>query len=233
MSEPLYQSVYNAIVNRIADGHYAPGSMLPSEIDLGKELGVSQGTARKALIELELKGIVKRRQGRGTFVTLRTPENSLFHFFPLRTEDGEQVLPQLESETVTRRKAKAKEKKMLHDHPDTVFEINRIRSFNGKPLCHEVSVVPTELFPGIQERTPLPNALYVLYQHSFSCVIISAKENLRASVLGPEIAEKTNLDPMTPVIKAERRAYDLQDRLVELRTSTLITNDTSYFVQMD
>lgn len=233
MSEPLYRSVYNTIIKRITEGEYAPGSMLPSEFDLGAELSVSQGTARKALIELELKGIVKRRQGRGTFVTLRTPENSLFHFFPLRTDDGEQVVPEPVSETVTRRTATAKEKKLLHGHPDSVFVISRIRSFNGTPLCHEVSVVPVELFPGLQERSPLPNALYVLYQHAFSCVIISAKENLRASILGPEIAEKTNMDPMTPVITAERRAYDLLERLVELRTSTIITNDTSYFVQMD
>mgnify|MGYP001216096699 FL=1 len=233
MSEPLYRSVYNTIIKRIAEGEYAPGSMLPSEFDIGSELGVSQGTARKALIELELKGIVKRRQGRGTFVTLRTPENSLFHFFPLRTEDGEQVVPELVSETVTRRKATAKEKKVLHGQPDSVFVISRIRSFKGTPLCHEVSVVPVALFPGIQERSPLPNALYFLYQHSFSCVIISAKENLKAGVLGPEIAERMQMDPMTPVIISNRRAYDLLDRLVELRTSTIITNTTTYFVEMD
>ena len=233
VSEPLYRSVYNTIIKRIAEGEYAPGSMLPSEFDIGSELGVSQGTARKALIELELKGIVKRRQGRGTFVTLRTPENSLFHFFPLRTEDGEQVVPELVSETVTRRKATAKEKKVLHGQPDSVFVISRIRSFKGTPLCHEVSVVPVALFPGIQERSPLTNALYFLYQHSFSCVIISAKENLKAGVLGPEIAERMQMDPMTPVIISNRRAYDLLDRLVELRTSTIITNTTTYFVEMD
>jgi len=231
--EPLYRSVYNTIIKRIADGAYAPGSMLPSEIDLGTELSVSQGTARKALIELELKGIVKRRQGRGTFVTVRTPENSLFHFFPLRTDDGEQVVPEPVSEVVTRRKATAKEKKLLHGHPDSVFVISRIRSFKGKPLCHEVSVVPVVLFPGIQERSPLPNALYFLYQHAYSCVIISAEESLKADLLGGVIAGKTGLDPMTPVIISKRRAFDLLDRLVELRTSTIITDNTTYFVEMD
>ncbi len=233
MAEPLYQSVYNTIIQRIAGGEYAPGSMLPSEIDLGTELKVSQGTARKALIELELKGIIQRRQGRGTFVTLRTPENSLFHFFPLRTKDGEQIEPELESETVTRRKATAEETKKLNGQPKQVFEISRIRSFNNKPLCHEVSVVPAQLFPGLQERSPLTNALYVLYQQAYSCVIISAKENLKAGFLGPEIAGKTGLDPSTPVIVAHRQAYDLLDRLVELRASTIITNDATYLVQMD
>lgn len=233
MNEPLYKSVYNIIVKRIADGDYAPGSMLPSEIDLGVDLEVSQGTARKALIELELKGIIQRRQGRGTFVTLRTPENSLFHFFPLRTKAGEQVVPKLESEEVTLRKATPGETKSLHGAPKKVFEINRIRSFEGRTLCQEVSVVPEILFPGLIERSPLPNALYVLYQQAYSCVIISATENLKAGLLGVKLAAIAGLEPMTPIIIAERRAYDLQERLVELRTSQIITDSNTYIVQMD
>ena len=50
---------------------------------------------------------------------------------------------------------------------------------------------------------------------------------------GVELAAKTNMDPMTPVNIAARRAYDLLDRLVELRASTIITDDSTYFVQMD
>jgi GntR family transcriptional regulator len=233
VNAPLYRSVYNTIVQRIAVGDLAPGSMLPSEIDLGKELGVSQGTARKALIELELKGIVQRRQGRGTFVTLRTPENSLFHFFRLRNENEEQVIPKLESESVKRRKATADEKNQLFAHPDTVFEISRIRSANGTTLCLEKSVVPAPLFPGLLERLPLPNTLYVLFQLSYSCVIISAQENLKAGFLGAENAKKANMDPMTPVIIAKRRAYDVLDRVVELRTTMMITNAATYFVELD
>ena len=49
----------------------------------GAELGVSQGTARKALEELERRGIIKRRQGVGSFVAVRTPENALFQFFQI------------------------------------------------------------------------------------------------------------------------------------------------------
>lgn len=233
MTEPLYKTVCKTLIQRIADGIYAPGAMLPSEIDLGVELQVSQGTARKALIELELKGIVERRQGRGTFVTLRTPENSLFHFFRLRTEDGAQVAPQLDSETVQARKATARERNRLFGAPDRVFEIDRIRSFRGKPLCNEVSVVPAPLFPGLRERAPLPNALYVLYQQAFSCIIISAEEHLKAATLDAGLAKRLAQAPGTPVIVAQRAAYDLQDRLVELRTSTLLTDGMSYLVQMD
>ncbi len=233
MAIPLYQVVYKEIIQRIADGIYPPGTMLPSEFDLGDELGVSQGTARKALSELERKRIVERRQGRGTFVTLRTPENSLFHFFRLRTADGQQVAPSLDSEEVVRRAAKQQERETLFGNPKEVFEISRVRSFRGKPMCHEASVVPVELFPGLPERAPLPNTLYVLFQQAYSCVIISAEDHLRAGILGPELGAKLGTEPNAPSIIADRKAYDLLERVVELRTSVYLTDDVFYSVMMD
>ena len=233
MSETLYQTVYNTIIQRIADGAYAPGSMLPSEFDLGGELGVSQGTARKALAELERKRIVERRQGRGTFVTLRTPENSLFHFFRLRTSDGSQVVPELESDVVTRRKATRQEAGALHGTPGEVFEIARVRSFRKKPICYETSVVPAELFPGLAERAPLPNTLYVLFQQAYSCVLMKAEDRLRAGVLGPEISGILGVDPNTPAIIGDRKGFDLLGRVIELRTSHYITDGVTYSVTLD
>lgn len=233
VSEPLYKKVYNTVVQRIADAQYLPGSMLPSEFDLAAELNVSQGTARKALIALEQNRIVERRQGKGTFVTLRTPENSLFHFFRLRSADGSQVAPQLLSETVSARAARQIEKKALFGHPDRVYQISRIRSFNDKPLCHESIVVPTELFPGLMDRGQLTNALYVLYQQSYSCIIVSAEEHLAATTLEDPIATQLSQKVGAPAIVAHRKAFDLRERVVELRTSIFLTDKVSYFVDLN
>ena len=42
---------------------------LPSEPELARQMGVSRATIRQAVTELEEGGFVRRRQGRGTFVT--------------------------------------------------------------------------------------------------------------------------------------------------------------------
>ena len=196
-------------------------------------LNVSQGTARKALIELERKGIIERRQGRGTFVTLRTPESSLFHFFRVRDADGNQIVPEPHSETITRRVARPEETAALFGDPGEVYEIARIRNFEGKPLSHETIVVSAKLFPGLQERGPLPNSLYVLFQQSYSCIIISAREKLKAAVLGASLGAAMKSDPATPVIVAFRESLDLLDRVVELRTSLTITDDVFYAITLD
>ena len=232
MNQLLYKQVTDTVIQRIIDAQYPPGSILPSEFELAAQLNVSQGTARKALIELENRGIVERRQGKGTFVTLRTPENSLFHFFRLRTKDGEQVVPCKMHEEVKVRKAKESEKRSLHGNPERVFEITRIRTYQGKILCQEISIVAEERFPGLRERSPLPNTLYVLFQQAYSCIIISASEQLTADVLKEPLASLMNQPEGTPVIVAHRKALDLQNRVVELRKSTYLTAGTSYSVDL-
>jgi GntR family transcriptional regulator len=46
----------------------APGDRLPSEPDLAKSLGVSRATLREAMRTFEGQGVIRRRQGVGTFV---------------------------------------------------------------------------------------------------------------------------------------------------------------------
>lgn len=52
----------------ILDGTLQPGERLPSELELTERLGVSRVSLRQALHELERRGLVDRRPGRGTVV---------------------------------------------------------------------------------------------------------------------------------------------------------------------
>lgn len=65
---PLYLQVRNLLISRILDAEWQVGELLPSEQQLRLQLGISRGTLRQALAELEREGYVRREQGRGTFV---------------------------------------------------------------------------------------------------------------------------------------------------------------------
>ena len=67
-TQPLYLQLRDALAERIARGEWKPGTVLPAEGNLARELGVSTGTVRKALDLLESEHLLSRRQGRGTFV---------------------------------------------------------------------------------------------------------------------------------------------------------------------
>jgi DNA-binding GntR family transcriptional regulator len=56
------------IERRISDGTYAPGAKLPGILALGAEFRVTQVTARKALIDLRERGVIRTENGIGSFV---------------------------------------------------------------------------------------------------------------------------------------------------------------------
>ena len=63
-----YRRIAAELREKIASGDLSPGDALPSEAALVREYGVSRGTARQALSELEGTGLVVAVHGKGRFV---------------------------------------------------------------------------------------------------------------------------------------------------------------------
>jgi GntR family hexuronate regulon transcriptional repressor len=68
----LYQQVAATIERAIEQGQYQAGQRLASERDLAEDLGVSRPTVRRAVIALEMRGLLESRQGSGIYVRRRT-----------------------------------------------------------------------------------------------------------------------------------------------------------------
>src|SRR3546814_4534762 len=61
-ARPLYAQVRTLLLQRLIEGVWKPGTALPSEMQLAQELGVSQGTVRKALDDLAAENLVIRSE---------------------------------------------------------------------------------------------------------------------------------------------------------------------------
>lgn len=72
----LYDRAIDALINLIKNNQYQIGDQLPSENQLSDQLGISRTTLREAISYLERQGVVSRRHGVGTFISL-PPQNSL------------------------------------------------------------------------------------------------------------------------------------------------------------
>ncbi|WP_166417063.1 FadR/GntR family transcriptional regulator [Cochlodiniinecator piscidefendens] len=66
--------VMGTLFGRIQSGEYPTASRLPSERALAAELGVSRNTVREALDVLEMRKMIRRRQGSGSFVIFQTEQ---------------------------------------------------------------------------------------------------------------------------------------------------------------
>ena len=65
---PLYVQLREVLRQDIRDRGLRPGDRLPTEDDLERRYGVSRSTIRQAMGDLAAEGVVRRFQGRGTFV---------------------------------------------------------------------------------------------------------------------------------------------------------------------
>ena len=65
---PYYRQVVDQVQELIRSGQLPPGTLLPSVRELSRRLLVSLITVRRSYADLEVAGLIVRRQGQGTFV---------------------------------------------------------------------------------------------------------------------------------------------------------------------
>jgi GntR family transcriptional repressor for pyruvate dehydrogenase complex len=71
VSKPsLCEDLVERIKQMVKEGRFGPGSPLPAERDLARELGVSRASVREALRTLSIMGFLETRHGSGTHVSL-------------------------------------------------------------------------------------------------------------------------------------------------------------------
>jgi GntR family transcriptional regulator len=222
---PLYAQVREALVRRIADGEWPAGTALPSEFALAAELGVSQGTVRKALDAMAAENLVDRRQGRGTFVPEHTEARALFHFFRIQNQAGAPVVPR----TLDQRLEPGGPRPPLAGE---TWRIERVRALDGRPAIVEHIHIERDRFPRLSADTSLPNALYPWYQKAGGVSVARAEDRLSAAAAAEPIAAALGLAAGAPLLLARRVAYDLMDRPVELRESWIETSGHAYAVSL-
>jgi len=230
---PLYVQVRELMIGRMIQGVWKPGAVLPSEVQLADEFGVSQGTVRKALDALAAENLVIRRQGRGTFVAEHDAERALFHFFHLVGEDGSHQLPGGTLLSCRAGKANRNEVVRLDIGRDArVIRLRRTRDLGGAPAIYETISVPADRFPGLGANGDLPNTLYEFYERRYGVTIVRAEERLRAVDASAEAAGHLGLRPGAPVLEIDRVAFALDGRPAEWRVSLCDTRHHYYLAEL-
>jgi GntR family transcriptional regulator len=217
---PLYRQVRDLLVQRFADGVWRGGEVLPAEPEIAADLGVSQGTVRKALDEMAVENLLIRRQGRGTYVARYDEDRILFQFFKLVPDTSARVFPESKILDVDVELADAPAVAVLGLRAGArVVRIRRLRSLAGQVCIFEAIRLPKALFPGIEKRD-LPNNLYELYRAEFGVTIVNATEKLKAVRAPRQVARHLAID---------RAAIAIDGRAVEWRVSLCLTETTHYF----
>jgi GntR family transcriptional regulator len=144
----LSVSVQDELRQRIDQGRLPAGSRLPSEPDLAAELQVSRATLREALRALEEEGLLRRRQGSGTYVADRPRmANSLdVNFGVTEAIRAAGMRAGIANGRHWVEPASAAEAARLELEPgQDVLVVERVRTAEDKPVVLSRDVVPSRL----------------------------------------------------------------------------------------
>jgi DNA-binding GntR family transcriptional regulator len=67
-TQPDYVRISDAYASAIVEGKLKPGDKLPSIAEMTQRYGVGATTIKMALVRLEARRLIRRHQGKGTFV---------------------------------------------------------------------------------------------------------------------------------------------------------------------
>lgn len=85
---PKYIQLSELLIRDIDAGRLLDGERLPPEREMALSLGTSIGTLRKALAELESKGLLARVQGSGNYVRVSGKSTGVYAMFRLELLSG-------------------------------------------------------------------------------------------------------------------------------------------------
>jgi len=125
------------------------GQRLPSEPDLAKQLGVSRATLRDAMRTFETQGLVRRRQGSGTFVVgkVQALESGLEVLESLETMAKrlglEISVSNLSMEQVEADENVATNLDLAVGAP--VLRVRRVIRTDGRPVAYLVDTLPVDI----------------------------------------------------------------------------------------
>ena len=137
---PLYVQLMEELETSIRNGVYKPGDKIMTEAEMAKEYGVSLITVRKAVGSLMEKGLVVRKQGKGTFVTKPKYSRNMKKLQSF-TEMCEQMGVKPGAQVLENRLIMA-DKKVADRLGSNVVYISRLRLADGEPVQVEKSYFP-------------------------------------------------------------------------------------------
>lgn len=196
---PRYARIQKVLENRVRDGVYPVGSLMPTEIELASEFDTSRFTVREALRHLTENGYVERRQGVGTRVIAARPQvrfqqsfDSLSELFQVAVETYFVVLG---VEDVTLDAYLAEQVGGLPGEVWIRIDGMRWTEPGGKPLCYIQSYVPERFRALVPQFSGHQGPLFALLESHSEEQIEECVQEIRAEPMPEPFQRMLGLQP--------------------------------------
>jgi len=215
---PKYHIVKEAILERIINGSWQPGALIPTEAELCREFGVSRITVRHTIGDLVHEGKLRTVQGKGTFVAIpKLQERFVQRAFGIY-EDMERyglhlTTNVLRQEIVPVQLEVANRLQIRYNDP--VHILVRLRSINDVKILVSTTYIPVYLCPELVNDDLSTGSLYQLLQSHYDLKIARGIRSLEAVAAGPWEAHLLDIALGSPLLHLDSVAYLADGRAFE------------------
>jgi len=232
---PLYHQLKEIFEEHIASGEWAPGEMIPNELELCQQYGVSRGPVRQALDRLVQEGRVSRKQGKGTIVLPPKIEGELAGFYSFTTLIEQKGLRHsARTLSFERLAAAGSPARHLELAPDaSIYKIRRLRLANDEPLILETLYLPEAVCPGLRRDDLAAAPLYTLMSNQYGVSLLRARQFFEPAIADPYEAEILDLQPGAPVLFLQNITYSQGNRPVVLSRAIMRGDRVRYLVELN
>jgi len=233
-SIPLYHQLKSIILEKISCGQWKEGDKIPSELELINIYKVSRTTVRQALDDLVHQRILKRIQGKGTFVTpfLSTrAEYRLAGFTRMMQSRGIKIHSKvINFKTVPAPNHVAK--MLAVENSSAVIRLQRVRMIQEKALLIDVNYLPYIRFHAILEKDFSSDSLYALLMREFKTIPTRSSQVLSAIACPSKEAQLLQVKEGSPILQLEAIVYDQNDVAFDFATSYFRSDRYKYQVEV-
>ncbi|MBW9089611.1 GntR family transcriptional regulator [Rhizobium wenxiniae] len=199
-SLPIWLQITELLIRDIASGRLIDGEKLPPEREMSERIGIATGTLRKALAELQSRGMLVRVQGSGNYVRAVSDPKSIYAMFRLELlESG--GLPTADILDV-RRLPKPADLPAFGSSREA-HRIRRIRKLSGKVAALEEVWLDGDYVETIAAED-LSESLYLYYREALGLWIVQAEDRIGLDTVpdwAPENFGRRAGDPAVQVLR--------------------------------
>ncbi len=223
-SVPMYRQLSDNILKDITSGIYPPGTKIPTEFELSSTYNVSRVTVRKALYNLQEKGYLERKPGKGTFVAeqkfQRGLSNNVMGFSEMcrmlgMTSGARTVKIALEEPSADDIRL------MKLSENDKILVLERIRYANEKPVAIEISRFP-ECFSFLFGENLNDVSLFTILRDKYNIYPDHSQKTIDIIFANSRQAKELNITKGYPLLRIENITQDTDEKYLWLSTQLCI-----------
>lgn len=158
-----YLDIQKLLLKKIKNGTYPEGELIPKEMDLAEQLGVSRPTVRHAIGNLVDAGYLERRKKRGTIVKHAKLEQQFTHVIESYNQEiannGSKAKTQVLSFKIVQSDEEVSSALKLKEN-ETVYRLVRLRFADDKPVVLVTTYLPVHPLPNLKQTDFEKASLY-------------------------------------------------------------------------